>query len=163
MDMRYQKLFEEGRIGSLVLKNRGVMMPMATDMADKDGIVTPRQIRYYQERAKGGIAMIINEYTGVDDVDSIPSIHNLRIARDYHISEMEKLTDAVHMYGCKIVAQIHHGGATSNPAFTGRDNLAPSAVAIAPGRPVPKEMTLEDIKRVEQKFIDAAVRCKKAG
>ena len=161
--MSYEKLFEEGRIGSLVLKNRAVMMPMATDMADKDGIVTPRQIRYYQERAKGGVAMIINEYTGVDDVDSIPSIHNLRIARDYHISEMEKLTDAVHMYDCKIVAQIHHGGATSNPAFTGRDNLAPSAVAIAPGRPVPKEMTVEDIKRVEQKFIDAAVRCKKAG
>ena len=161
--MRYEKLFEEGRIGSMVLKNRGVMMPMATDMADKDGIVTPRQIRYYQERAKGGLAMIIHEYTGVDDVDSIPSIHNLRIARDYHISEMEKLTDAVHLYGCKIVAQIHHGGATSNPAFTGRDNLAPSAVPIADGRPVPKEMTLEDIKRIEGKFIDAAVRCKKAG
>ena len=161
--MQYKKLFEEGRIGSMVLKNRGVMMPMATDMADKDGIVTPRQIRYYQERAKGGLAMIIHEYTGVDDIDSIPSIHNLRIARDYHISEMEKLTDAVHLYDCKIVAQIHHGGATSNPAFTGRDNLAPSAIPIAPGRPVPKEMTHEDIKRVQQKFIDAAVRCKKAG
>ena len=60
------------------------MMPMATDLADKDGLVTKRQIRYYQERAKGGLAMIINEYTGVDDVDSIPSLHNLRIARDYH-------------------------------------------------------------------------------
>ena len=95
--MSYDKLFEKGRIGTLVLKNRGIMMPMATDLADKNGIVTPRQIRYYQERAKGGIGMIINEYTGVDDVDSIPSIHNLRIARDYHISEMEKLTDAVHL------------------------------------------------------------------
>ena len=161
--MNYDMLFEKGRIGTLVLKNRGIMMPMATDLADKNGIVTPRQIRYYQERAKGGIGMIINEYTGVDDVDSIPSIHNLRIARDYHISEMEKLTDAVHLYGCKIAAQIHHGGATSNPNFTGRQNLAPSAVPIADGRPVPKEMTLEDIKRVEQKFIDAAVRCQKAG
>ena len=117
--MGYTKLFKEGKIGPLTLKNRGIMMPMATDMADKDGIVTPRQIRYYQERAKGGVAMIINEYTGVDDVDSIPSIHNLRVARDYHISELEKLTDAVHLYGCKIVAQLHHGGATSNPAFTG--------------------------------------------
>lgn len=161
--MKYPKLFEEGRIGSLVLKNRGVMVPIATDMADKDGIVTPRQIRYYQERAKGGVAMIINEYTGVDDIDSIPSIHNLRIARDYHIAPMEELTDAVHMYDCKIVAQLHHGGATSNPAFTGRQNLAPSAVSIADGRPVPKEMTLEDIKRIQEKFIDAAVRCKKAG
>lgn len=161
--MKYQRLFEEGRIGTMTLKNRGIMMPMATDMADKDGIVTPRQIRYYQERAKGGLAMIINEYTGVDDVDSIPSIHNLRAARDYHISALEELTDAVHLYDCKIVAQIHHGGATSNPAFTGRDNLAPSAVPIADGRPVPVEMTKEDIKRIQQKFIDAAVRCKKAG
>lgn len=161
--MHYEKLFQEGRIGPMVLKNRGVMMPMATDMADKDGIVTPRQIRYYQERAKGGVAMIINEYTGVDDVDSIPSIHNLRAAQDYHISELEKLTDAVHLYDCKIVAQLHHGGATSNPALTGRENIAPSAVPIAPGRPVPREMTLEDIARVQQKFVDAAVRCKKAG
>ena len=161
--MAYEKLFEEGRIGSMTIKNRGVMMPMATDMADKDGLPTPRQIRYYQERAKGGIGMIINEYTGVDDIDSIPSIHNLRAARDYHISALEELTDAVHMYDCRIVAQIHHGGATSNPAFTGRDNLAPSAVPIADGRPVPKEMTLEDIKRIEDKFIAAAVRCKKAG
>ena len=49
--MSYDKLFEKGRIGTLVLKNRGIMMPMATDLADKNGIVTPRQIRYYQERA----------------------------------------------------------------------------------------------------------------
>lgn len=161
--MNYPKLFSEGRIGPLVLKNRGIMMPMATDLADKDGLVTPRQIRYYQERAKGGLAMIIHEYTGVDDVDSIPSIHNLRIARDYHTSAMEELVDAVHLYDCKIVAQLHHGGATSNPNFTGRPNLAPSAVPIAEGRPVPKEMTLEDIKRVQDKFIAAAGRCKKAG
>ena len=36
--MRYEKLFTPGRIGPLTLKNRGVMMPMATDLADKDGI-----------------------------------------------------------------------------------------------------------------------------
>lgn len=161
--MQYQKLLEPGRIGTMTLKNRGVMMPMATEQADRFGVPTPRQIRYYQERAKGGVAMIINEYTGVDDVDSIPAIHNLRAAQDYHIAELEKLTDAVHLYDCKIVAQLHHGGATSNPALTGRENLAPSAVPIADGRPVPREMTLEDIRRVQQKFIDAAVRCKKAG
>ena len=161
--MELVQLFKEGKIGPLTLKNRGVMMPMATDMADRYGLPTPRQIAYYKERAKGGIAMIVNEYTGVDDVDSIPSIHNLRAAEDYHISALEELTDAVHLYDCLIFAQLHHGGATSNPAFTGRQNLAPSAVPIADGRPVPKEMTLEDIRRVQGKFIDAAVRCKKAG
>jgi len=161
--MPYPRLFSQGRIGPLVLKNRGIMMPMATDLADKDGLVTQRQIKYYQERAKGGIAMIIHEYTGVDDVDSIPSIHNLRISQDYHISAMEELVDAVHLYDCKIIAQLHHGGATSNPNLTGRQNLAPSAIPIAEGRPLPWEMTLEDIKRVQEKFVAAAVRCKKAG
>ncbi len=161
--MEYPRLFSRGRIGSLILKNRGIMMPMATNLADKDGIATQRLIRYYQERARGGVAMIIHEYTGVDDVDSIPAIHNLRIARDYHIAPMEELVDAVHLYDCKIIAQLHHGGATSNPNLTGRQNIAPSAVPIAAGRPVPREMTLEDIRRVQDKFIAAAVRCKKAG
>ena len=32
-----------------------------------------------------------------------------------------------------------------------------------PGAAVPKEMTVEEIKSVQQKFIDAAVRCQKAG
>lgn len=161
--MKYKLLLSPGKLGPLTIKNRAVMSPMATDLADKDGIATPRLIRYYQERAKGGMGLIINEYVGVDDVDSIPSIHNMRASRDYHVSELEKLTDAVHLYDCKIVAQLHHGGATSNPAFTGRQNIAPSAIPIADGRPVPREMTLEDIQRVEQKFIDAAVRCQKAG
>ena len=161
--MNYQVLLSLGTIGPLHLKNRAVLVPMATDLADRHGVVTDRQIRYYQERAKGGVGMIIEEYTGVDDIDSIPSIHNLRIAREYHVPEMEKLTDAVHMYDCKIAAQLHHAGATSNPALTGRPNLAPSAVPIAPGKPVPQEMTKDDIQRIQQKFIDAAVRCKKAG
>ena len=161
--MQYPRLFSRGRIGSLILKNRGIMMPMATNLADKDGIATQRLIRYYQERARGGVAMMIHEYTGVDDVDSIPAIHNLRIARDYHIAPMEELVDAVHLYDCKIIAQLHHGGATSNPNLTGRQNIAPSAVPIAAGRPVPREMTLEDIRRVQDKFIAAAVRCKKVG
>ena len=38
----YEKLFTPGRIGSMTIKNRGVMMPMATDMAEKDGLPTPR-------------------------------------------------------------------------------------------------------------------------
>ena len=161
--MAYEKLFEPGKIGTMTIKNRGVMVPMGSSMADKDGVVSERQIRYYAERAKGGIGLIINEYTGVDDVDSMPSAHYMRIAREYHVAAMEELVDAVHMYDCRIVAQLHHAGATSNPAYTGRDNIAPSAVPIADGRPVPREMTLEDIKRVQGKFVDAAVRCKKAG
>ena len=161
--MAYKKLFEPGRIGGLTIRNRAVMAPMGTDLADIHGNATPRLIAYYAERAKGGIGLIINEYTGVDDVDSIPTQHNLRMAQDYNVQEAEELTRAVHAHGAKIFAQLHHGGATSKSAYTGRQNLSPSGIPMAPGGEVPREMTLEDIRRVQEKFIAAAVRCKKAG
>ena len=161
--MAYEKLFEPGKIGTMTIKNRGVMAPMGSNLAGNDGNATDRQIKYYQARAKGGIGMIVNEYTGVDDVDSMPSVNYYRVAGDQNIAAAEALVDAVHMYDCRIVAQLHHAGSTSNPAYTGRDNIAPSAVPIADGKPMPREMTPEDIKRVQGKFINAAVRCQKAG
>ena len=156
--MAYEKLFTPGRIGPLTIRNRAVMSPMGTDFADTNGNASPRLIAYYAERAKGGIGLIINEYTGVDDVDSIPTQHNLRMAQDYNVKAAEELTETVHMYGAKIFAQLHHGGATSKSAFTGRQNLSPSGVPMTPAGEVPREMTLEDIKRVQDKFIAAAVR-----
>ncbi len=161
--MSYEKLFEKGKIGRITIKNRCVMMPMGTVYADKDGMATDRLITYYELRARGGIGLIINEYTGVDDIDSIPTIGNLRASRDYHIPALERLTDAVHKYDCKIFAQIHHGGMTSKSALTGRQSLSPSGVPAAKGASVPRGMTIEEIKAVQQKFIDAAVRCQKAG
>ena len=161
--MAYEKLFEKGHIGPLTIRNRAVMSPMGTDLADTNGNASQRLIAYYAERAKGGIGLIINEYTGVDDVDSIPTQHNLRMAQDYNVKAAEELTRTVHQYGAKIFAQLHHGGATSKSAFTGRQNLSPSGIPMAPGGELPREMTLEDIKRVQDKFVAAAVRCKKAG
>ena len=127
------------------------MSPMGTDLADIRGNATPRLIAYYTERAKGGIGLIINEYTGVDDVDSIPTQHNLRMAQDYNVQEAEELTRSVHAYGAKIFAQLHHGGATSKSAFTGRQNLSPSGVPMAPGGEVPREMTLEEFRRTAER------------
>ena len=59
--MAYEKLFKKGRIGGLTIRNRAVMSPMGTDMADTNGNASQRLIAYYAERAKGGIGLIINE------------------------------------------------------------------------------------------------------
>lgn len=161
--MQYPNLFRPGKIGGLTIKNRAVMVPMGTDYANHDGTASMRLIRYYEERARGGIGLIINEYTGVDEVNSVPSNHNLRAACDYHIASLEQLTEAVHRYGCRIFAQIHHGGSTSKPALSGRQSLSASDVPPAPGGPVPRAMTVAEIGEAVQKFVDAAVRCKRAG
>ena len=79
-----EKLFSKGRIGKLEMKNRAVMSPMATDFANPDGTASERLTRYYEDRAKGCIGLIINEYTGVDDIDNIPAL--FRSSRDHHMT-----------------------------------------------------------------------------
>jgi 2,4-dienoyl-CoA reductase-like NADH-dependent reductase (Old Yellow Enzyme family)/thioredoxin reductase len=161
--MKYQKLFQSGKIGGLTIKNRGVMMPMHSSLADSDNTPGERMIAYFEERAKGGIGLIINEAVGVDDAYSNIGCHNYYMTQHYMISNAERLTEAVHKYDCRIFAQLHHGGATANPNFLGHEILGPSAVPAGPGRPVPRAMTIDEIHEIEQKFIDAAVRCQTAG
>ena len=40
----YEKLFEKGRIGNVELKNRLVMTPMGTNLAELDGTVSPAML-----------------------------------------------------------------------------------------------------------------------
>lgn len=162
--MAYPELFKEGRIGSLTIRNRSVMSPMHTGLMNADGTASERFIRYYEERARGGIGLIINEATGVDDVYSAIGARQLRMSQDYQVVPAERLTEAVHKYGAKIFAQLHHAGATSHAKYCdNRQPIAPSNVPAGPGRPEPRPMSVDEIKEVEQKFVDAAIRCKKAG
>ncbi len=161
--MKYPKLFEKSRIDSLEIKNRIVMAPMGTGFANDDGTVNERVINYYGERAKGGAGLIIVEAACVDDVYSVPFKGQIRVSQDYHIESLKKLTDAIHKHGSKAVLQIHHAGSTSNPALAGYQPISPSNIPPAPGGNIPSPMTLEDIRQVQQKFVDAAVRCEKAG
>ena len=64
--MKYEKLFQPGKIGSLELRNRVVMTAMGALMGDWNGCTTPEQIRFYEDRAKGGCGLIIPEFTSVD-------------------------------------------------------------------------------------------------
>ena len=54
----YEKLFEKGRIGNVELKNRLVMTPMGTNLAELDGTVGPAMLAYFEARAKGGCGLI---------------------------------------------------------------------------------------------------------
>ena len=72
MDSRYTKLFEEVRLGNVTLKNRFIMAPMST--CDNLGFhMTDTMIRFIEERAKGGVAIIMTECQAVDKIDSMTS------------------------------------------------------------------------------------------
>ena len=72
--MKYEKMFQKGRIGKLELKNRIVMPAMGVSLATSTGEASDEIIRYYEERAKGGCGLIITEITRIDDIYGIGTV-----------------------------------------------------------------------------------------
>ncbi len=54
-------LLTPARIGNLEIKNRIVMPPMTTRLADEEGYVTEESIAYYMARVRGGTGLITVE------------------------------------------------------------------------------------------------------
>ncbi len=162
--MNYQHLFEEGRIGHVILKNRVVMPAMGTGMAGPYGEITDHQIRYYEERAKGGVGLIITEFTSIDYELGRGIVNQLRIDEDRFIPGLHRLARAVQKYGTKIFVQLHHAGRESNSLLTGgKQIVAPSPVTCAAIGEEPRELTTSEVKEIINKFISGAFRCKVAG
>src|SRR3990172_12203671 len=59
-------LFRPIQIGTMHIKNRIAMAPMASDFAEGDGTVSDRLIDYYEARARGGAGLIIMEICTID-------------------------------------------------------------------------------------------------
>lgn len=68
MENKYAKLFEPMRIGKMLVKNRIVMSPMGTFTPMQDGTESEEGIRYYEERARGGVGLIITGSMFINEV-----------------------------------------------------------------------------------------------
>ncbi|MFB3814419.1 MAG: FAD-dependent oxidoreductase [Terriglobales bacterium] len=161
MTMKLTRLFTPIKIGKVELRNRIAMLPMGTAMADKDGYVTDRQIAYYTARAKGGVGLIITEYSVAHHTGKIP--HLISLYNDSYIPGWKKLADSVHAHGAKIFPQLAHGGRQTRSEITGSPLLAASAIPCPMMKEVPKELTQLEIADIVDGFAEAARRAQEAG
>jgi 2-enoate reductase len=104
--MSAMKLFEKQRIGNFTVKNRIVMPPMGIT-ADPDGGMSQRGIRYYEERAKGGIGMIITGYSAESEIFE-PRACNV-LDSVYKVDRMHDLIQRLHAYDTKVCVQLGPG------------------------------------------------------
>src|ERR1700754_1716078 len=65
MGQALSKLFEEGNIGKMRLKNRFVMAAMGTGYCHPEGYSTPEYIAFMEERAKGGTGLLMTGVTRI--------------------------------------------------------------------------------------------------
>ena len=153
------KLFSEGRVGSLVLPNRLIRSATAERMATPAGLVTEPMIDLYRALAAGGAGLIIAGHSYIRaDGRAGPTMSALD--RDETIPGWRRLVEAVHDEGGRIAAQINHGGRQAMPALDGTPR-APSPVSLRGVTPQPLEedeiWALVDVCRM------AARRAKQAG
>jgi len=149
-------------VGKLVLKNRIVMPAMATNFGHVDGSVSDRLIQYYRVRAEGGVALIIVEFTAVAFEGRFTQ-NQLRIDQDRYVEGFSRLVEVLHKAGARTMLQLHHSGRRSPRDVTMTQAIAPSAIPIFPGAPIPREMNMDDINHVREAFIQGAVRARQAG
>jgi 2,4-dienoyl-CoA reductase-like NADH-dependent reductase (Old Yellow Enzyme family)/thioredoxin reductase len=159
----FPRLLEPGRIGNLRLKNRIVKAPQHTGLANPDGSVTGRLLRYYETVARGGVGMAIVEYAWVDDDASRASPCQLGIARMDHLPGLSLLAHTIQANGARAAIQISHAG---RQRFLLEQPKAASPVPWeelhAAGCPAPLELTFAEIGEIVKAFGQAAKRAQTA-
>lgn len=122
--MPYETLFSPANIGNVTIKNRVVMAPMVMGTGAPDGTPTEQMKCYYEERAKGGVGLIITEATRVDDATGVLAPRQLAMSRDKHIEPFAQMVKRVHKHGTKIFCQLHHPGRQNYSILVGTSNIS---------------------------------------
>ncbi|WP_219136428.1 NADH:flavin oxidoreductase/NADH oxidase [Janthinobacterium sp. UMAB-60] len=168
-------LFQPFSLKDITLRNRIAVPPMCQYMA-VDGQANDWHLSHYAGMARGGAGLVIVEATAVAPEGRITpgctGIWNDDLAQAF-----VPVVKAIKAAGSVPGIQIAHAGrkASANRPWEGDDHItegdargwqtiAPSAIAFGGGLPkVPRAMDLDDIARVQQNFVDAAIRAREVG
>jgi 2,4-dienoyl-CoA reductase-like NADH-dependent reductase (Old Yellow Enzyme family)/thioredoxin reductase len=159
----FKKLFEPIQVGNLLLKNRIVMAPMATNFATQEGFATEQLIDYYVERARNNVGLIIVECACIDSPVGKNIAHELCVDREDCIPGLKQLASAIHEAGAKVALQLHHAGSLAKSSITGMQPVSCSPVPSQVTHETPQVLSMEEIEKLIEAFAEAAKRAKEAG
>ena len=156
-------LFESCQVGNVNLRNRIIRSATHDGLADEDGGPSEELIRKYAFLAKNEVGCIIAGYAIVSPEGGSSYPRCLAFYGDSVAEKYKKLTDTVHQYGTPIIAQLAHCGRQTSSKVIGTKKIAPSAKRHLFYPDKAKAMTIEDILRVEDAFVEAIVKAKEYG
>lgn len=169
-------LFTPYSLKSITLKNRIALPPMCQYMAE-NGVPNDWHHVHYSQIARSGIGLVIVEATAVSPEGRITP-KCLGLWNEEQKEEHKKLASAIKKSGSVPGIQIAHAGrkANANIPWEGDNHIdendersweiiGASPIAFEGGilPRTPKEMSIEEIQRVKQDFVDTAKRALEAG
>ncbi len=149
------------KLGITNLRNNFFMSPVKTGYGDAEGNISERHLAFWDKRSKHVAAVIFEPFFIDKKVRELPT--QIGIDDDNKIDGHKKLVDVVHQNGAKAVAHINHPGRMANPKLPGNIYLSASDIECPNGGQKPKSLSIDEIKLVQQQYIDAAIRAEKAG
>ena len=177
-NIKHANLFSPLTIKSVTLRNRIGVSPMC-QYHSVDGFAEDWHLVHLGSRAVGGAGLVCVEASAVEPRGRICP-DDLGIYKDEHIEMLKKITSFISAHGAVPAIQIAHAGrkgSTKSPwrggnrhekqdvpdSEGGYDVVAPSAVPFNATSRVPHELTVAEIREIQLKFRDAAIRAHKAG
>lgn len=153
-------IYDKTKLKNLNLKSRIIFGPIY-DNSFADGKMSEKWIQKFETMAKNNVALIIPEGMMVGDVSTYPPTGRkiLRIDSDEYIEEYKKLTDRVHKLNTYIIMQLNFPGLLSASDVI----YSPSPDKGFFSNVTSKELTKEDMLRIQDLFVQGAIRGKKAG
>ncbi|HVY05341.1 MAG TPA: NADH:flavin oxidoreductase/NADH oxidase [Burkholderiales bacterium] len=171
-------LFSPLTLRGVTLKNRVVISPMCQYSA-RNGFADDWHFVHLGKMATGGAGLIFTEAAAIEPEGRITH-GDLGIWSDDHIAPLKRITDFIKANGSVPAIQLAHAGRKASmqrpwhgngpindsDRARGEDTwrtIAPSAIAMDTGWLVPHELSVEDIRNVQGRWRDAAVRSLRAG
>jgi 2,4-dienoyl-CoA reductase-like NADH-dependent reductase (Old Yellow Enzyme family) len=144
----------------VTLPNRIALAALTNKQSHADGLLADAELAFLARRAVGGFGTITTCATYVS-ADGKAWDGELGIDRDACIAPLTRLTGTIHEAGAVALMQLFHGGARADAALTGEQPWSASAWTDASASP--RAATDDDIRRVIDHFVAAAVRAQTAG
>ena len=169
---KYRKLFESAMIGNMWLKNRLVMAPMGIlGLVENDGLLSQRAIDYYEERARGGIGLIITSAafacTKFDPLWIDGRYFPLpRMDSPAAAPRLNRLAERLHYYDCKLCIQLTAGlGRVARPLYAQGVEFVSASANRHHWQPdiTTRALATEEVEELVRSFGAAAALARRAG
>jgi 2,4-dienoyl-CoA reductase-like NADH-dependent reductase (Old Yellow Enzyme family)/thioredoxin reductase len=185
--MSFDHLMSPGAIGGLAFRNRILMTPMGTNLAQADGHCGEQIQSYYETRARGGAGGIIVGVAAIAWPDGACNPNQVAISDDSFLPGLTALAGRIKQQGCRAAIQLQHAGKVAVcDIAAGRPMLVPSIPSSLPddmmaaltaeemagfvksytsegARIEYKVASHDDIRWLVNCFADAADRARRAG
>ena len=140
------------------IKNRFILAPLTNTQSYDDGRLSEEEFKWLTMRASGGFGLTMTCAAHVQAIgQGFPG--QLGVFSEIHLSGLTRLAKEIKSNNSMSICQLHHAGMRSPEDIIGEPPVCPSDNEEFSAR----ALSLEEVTKLRDDFISAAIRCEKAG